>query len=810
MHTFSIRRLTLPLLLFIFIPAVLAAQTVRVVNEKTGQPIEDVHIYNAEKNITAVTNAAGQANLQRFNSGDTIIFRHPSYKQLSISYRQLQADGFRVQLSERIIMLDEIFVSASKREQDQTEIPRKIRRINPEDVLLHNPQTSADLLQSSGEVFVQKSQLGGGSPMIRGFAANSVLIAVDGIRMNNAIFRSGNLQNVISVDPNALSGAEVIFGPGSIIYGSDALGGVMNFQTKDVSLSLEPGERYVQVNTLGRYASANNERTLHADANVGYEQWGLLTSVSYSNFDDLRSGGDFYEDYPEFGKRREYVVRRDGTDQVVRNDEVTDQVYSGYEQLNLMQKLRYRPNAEWDLSYGLQYASTTDIPRYDRLIERENGDSGPLVNAEWYYGPQIWMMNSLEVGHYRETAWYDNVNAVIAYQWFQESRNDRDFGSPLLRNREENVYAATANIDFDKRWDEGRELFYGVEAVYNYVSSQAHVTDIESGTRTPTATRYPDGGSDYTQLAAYGKYQHELSGSLTAIAGLRYSHVMLHSDFDSRQFYDFPFSSIDINTGALSGSLGFTWRPARDLQFNLNGSTGFRAPNVDDAAKVFDSEPGTVIVPNANLDPEYSYNVDAAMIKNFGDRSRLELNVFYTWLEDAMVRRGFQFNGQDSIIYDGELSRVEAVVNAGQAYLYGASAGLSAEITPSLGFDSHLTYTYGRDRSSDEPLRHVAPLFGDAGLTYKYESGRVRLYSQFNAAKDLDDFSPSERSKTHLYTEDGTPGWATLNLKATYRFSDMLQATAGVENMLDKHYRPYSSGISAAGRSVILSVRATL
>lgn len=790
-------------------PFLLQAQTVTVTDESTLQPVEDVYIYNAQKNKTAVTNAKGRADISRFLPDDTLIFQHPSFKQLVRTLGQLEQQGFEVKLTERTVMLDEIFVSASKREQDQTEIPRKITQIQTEEVAFSNPQTAADLLQASGEVFVQKSQLGGGSPMIRGFAANSVLIAVDGIRMNNAIFRSGNLQNVISIDPNAISGAEVTFGPGSIIYGSDALGGVMNYETKDAELSFTDGRTYTKANSLVRYSTANNERTFHADANFGFEKWGFLSSVTYSNYDNLRSGGNFYDDYPDFGKREEYVVRRNGTDQVVQNDEVTDQIYSGYEQLNLMQKIRYKPSSNWDFNYGFHFGSTTDIPRYDRLIERENGDTGPLKNAEWYYGPQIWLMNALEINNYEKTAMYDRASATLSYQWFQESRNDRDFQSPDLRNREENINVAIANIDFDKQWGETRELFYGIEGVYNHVRSDAYSTNTETGQQSPVATRYPDNGSDYTQLAAYTKYQQDLSSTFTAIAGLRYSHVILHSEF-SDQFYDFPFDEIDINTGALNGSLGFTWRPQQDLQLNLNGSTGFRAPNVDDAAKVFDSEPGTVIVPNSNLKPEYSYNVDAAIIKRFGNQARLEVNAFYTWLKDAMVRQDFRFNGQDSIVYDGELSKVEAVGNAGKAYVYGASASLSVELSQHIGFNSNITYTNGKDISNNEPLRHVAPVFGQVGLAYKAEKTKVHMYSQFNGRKDISDFAPSEQGKPHLYTDDGTPGWATLNLKASYQINNKLRLNAGIENIFDQHYRPYSSGISAPGRNIILALRAML
>ncbi len=786
------------------------SQTLKVIDETTLQPVENVYIFNEMQNKTAVTNQKGEADISRFNESDYLIFQHPSFKRRAMTYKAIRQADFLVKLTERSVIMEEIYISASKREQDQTEIPQKITQISEEQMRFSNPQTSADLLQASGKVFVQKSQMGGGSPMIRGFAANSVMIAVDGVRMNNAIFRSGNLQNVISLDPNAVKNTEVIFGPGSIIYGSDALGGVMNFQTKDPELSFTPDETFLKSNMLARYASANNERTVHADVNVGHEKWGSLTSITFTDFDDLRSGGNFYDDYPNFGKRTEYVVRENGQDRVVGNSDVTLQRPSAYDQLNLMQKLRYKPSSSLEMNYGFHYATTTDIPRYDRLIERENGDTGQFVNSEWYYGPQIWMMNALEIDLFSETSYFDNVSGVFSYQWFQESRNDRKFQEVELRNREENVDVLTANIDFDKNWGDNKQLYYGVEGIYNYVSSDAASRNIETGSTFAEATRYPDGGSDYTQLAAYAKYRMDLSSRVTAVTGLRYSHVFLNSRFNSTQFYDFPFEEITINTGAVSGSLGFTWRPVNSLQFNLNGSTGFRAPNVDDAAKVFDSEPGTVIVPNEDLESEYSYNLDFAMIKNFSDLARLEVNTFYTWLEDAMVRRDFQFNGQDQIIYDGELSDVEAVVNAGRAYVYGASASLGIELGAHLAFDSNITYTEGKDLSNNEPLRHVAPVFGRAGFTYKAEKIRIEAYTEFNGEKDISDFSPSEQSKTHLYTDDGSPSWATLNIKSSYQLNETLQLNAGIENLLDKHYRPYSSGISAAGRNVIVALRATL
>src|SRR5688500_2079233 len=149
------------------------------------------------------------------------------------------------------------------------EVPQRIEKITKNDVTFQNPQTAADLLSSGGYAYIQKSQAGGGSPILRGFATNRVLLVVDGVRMNNAIFRTGNLQNVISLDASSMESAEILYGPGGVIYGSDAIGGVMNFRTLRPGLSDSVGKVLFRGSAFGRYATANMEKTGHADFNIG-------------------------------------------------------------------------------------------------------------------------------------------------------------------------------------------------------------------------------------------------------------------------------------------------------------------------------------------------------------------------------------------------------------------------------------------------------------------------------------------------------------------------------------------------------------
>ena len=205
------------------------SQEVKVLDEINLQPIDNVIVYS--ETYSVVTNTNGLADISKISAKENIVFNHAAYKDLYLTYAELKNLDFVVKLRESILNINEVVISASSWEQNKNEVPNRINIISKNKIAFNNSQTAADLLKLSGEVYIQKSQLGGGSPMIRGFSANRVLLVVDGVRMNNAIFRSGNLQNVISVDANSVENSEIIFGPGSVIYGSDALGGVLDFHT---------------------------------------------------------------------------------------------------------------------------------------------------------------------------------------------------------------------------------------------------------------------------------------------------------------------------------------------------------------------------------------------------------------------------------------------------------------------------------------------------------------------------------------------------------------------------------------------------
>ena len=705
--------------------------------------------------------------------------------------------------------LEGVVISVSKWEQKLNEVPNKIVKINKYDILRNNPQTSADLLGQSGNVFIQKSQLGGGSPMIRGFATNRVLLVVDGVRMNNAIYRSGNVQNVISIDALSTEAAEVIFGPGSLIYGSDAIGGVMDFHTLEARFSKDK-KLIVKGSVLGRYSTANKENTAHADINLGWKKWALLSSFSYSKFDDLKMGKNGGQDSY---LRPEYVERQNNSDVIVPNSDPRIQRFSGYDQLNFLQKIRFKPNESWDLQYSFAHAKTGDAPRYDRLIQYRNG---ALRFAEWYYGPMLWNMQTLHVLHSKKTVLYDDSRLTIAYQDYEESRIDRTRANNNRNRQVELVDAISANWDATKSIGKG-QFFYGLEYVYNKVGSFGERTNISTNSVTPMVSRYPD-DSKWSTAGIYGSYKVNVNTKVTLTTGLRYSYNRLDATFDTT-FIKFPYKNAELRDGALTGSAGIVFRPAEGWQLNGNISTGYRMPNIDDIGKLFESAPGNLTVPNPELAPEYAWNFEIGIVKRIPNKFRIELNGFHTILNDAIVRRPTTFNGQDSIVFNGVKSRVEALQNVAKATVWGFQASAEYYFTPEFSLQTHANWISGKEtddvKNEQVPLRHAPPFYGSTLVRYSWKKIFVEASAQYNSEIKNADLAPSEQAKTDIYAKDAngnpySPGWYIVNLKTSYQLIKNLQVNLGWENITNQRYRPYSSGIVAAGSNFIISLRASL
>ena len=711
--------------------------------------------------------------------------------------------------SRKIDQLEKVIFSVNKWEQKLNEVPNKIMKVDFREARLQNPQTSADLLGMTGSVFIQKSQLGGGSPMIRGFSTNRIMIVVDGVRMNNAIYRSGNLQNVISIDALATEEAEVIFGPGSIIYGSDAIGGVMDFHSLQARYS-DTDRWRTNTNAVIRYSTANNERTGHVDFSAGNKQFAYLGSVTHNDFDDLKMGRNGGQDSY---LRQRYAVRIGGKDTVMTNSDPRLQRFTGYSQLNVLQKFRFKPGANLDLQYTFHYSRTSDVPRYDRLIETTGAN---LSFGDWHYGPQLWRMHALQVTHTGKNSFYETSRVIAAYQDYKESRHDRRLNNARLRNQTEQVQIFSVNFDLDKPISESSNLFYGAEYVTNAVGSFANRINVNTGALEPAVTRYPN-NSDWNSYGVYASFKSNVR-RFTFNTGARYNYVTVKTPFDTSMFR-LPFTKARINKGALTGNVGLVFRATNASQINFNFATGFRVPNVDDLGKVFESAPGQLMVPNPALKAEYAYNFDIGYAITVPDKVNFDITAFYTILNNAIVRRPSTYNSQDTVIYEGVKSQVFALQNAAKALAYGIQAGAEVFFNRNLSWSVQGNWVEGKetDDNKDEnvPLRHAPPFYGNTHLKFGFKKIIVDSYAIWNSEISNEDLAPSEQAKTFIYATDQNgkpfcPSWYTLNLKTSYQVTKNLLFTAGWENITNRRYRTYSSGIVSPGSNLIFSARVSL
>ena len=407
----------------------------------------------------------------------------------------------------------------------------------------------------------------------------------------------------------------------------------------------------------------------------------------------------------------------------------------------------------------------------------------------------------------------DEIKAGINYQYIEESRHQRSLNDNVRQSRKEQLDVIGYNIDLRKVMNR-HELTLGTDGQYNKVRSTANGENIVTGATTPLDTRYPDGGSSMYYGAVYAQHLYKIvPGKLILNDGLRLNFVNQQATFVDKTFFPFPYNEATQRNSALSGNLGLVYMPNTDWRFTMNGSTGFRSPNIDDVGKVFESVSGEIlVVPNPDLKPEYTYNADLGISYTDGNHIKIEANGFYTWFRNAIVTSAFNLAGDDSVMYDGKLTAVMANQNKATAYLYGLNAAVTLKLMPRVTLYSTFNYTYGRYENAgvEVPLDHIPPIFGKTSLIYSQKRFEGEVYTMYNGWKHLDDYSPSGEDNLKYATSMGMPAWYTLNLRTGYKFNSNMSIQIALENIMDQNYRVFSSGVSAPGRNLVITLRGTL
>lgn len=740
--------------------------------------------------------------------------------------------------------LEELTVSVNREPQPVGTTTQQVSRIGKEDILRTPGQSTADVLLQSGHVAVQKSQQGGGSPIIRGFEASRVLLVVDGIRMNNLIYRNGHLQNSITTDPLALEAIEVGHGPSSLHYGSDALGGVVLMRTRQPRLlqtgTAPTGNQQKTVyygQTAIRYNSANQGATVHVQLGGAQKRTGWLTTATINQLGDLTSGrnrnpflpeGDSYISCPAYvipgadkphGAAGTSGAGGAASDQIVWPQNPHRQYRSGYVQYDLMQKIRHRTPSGDEHLLNLQFSNTGNISRYDRLSLMSGGtaDRPEPKFAEWYYGPQTRALTAYSYTG-KDRAGADELRLTAAWQFVTESRHDRQLGADERFDNYERVQMITLNSDWIRQWD-AHKLHAGADGMLSFLHSTADIYNRATGETTDGQTRYPDGRNAMHSAEVFATHSWQGANGIRLQEGLRMGYATTYSSVTDTAAY--PFFNTDAHlrrhylTGSLSASI--SWTPDTRWRLSSGIATGYRVPNIDNLSKVFDSKAGTVTVPNPRLRPEKTATLD--LTANYSkNRFTFETTAYATCFFDALVTVPGTYNGSTSTIYHGSACQVLTQANAGTAILWGVSAQASFEFWRQLVGYARTTYTYGQilDGGPAGPLDHIPPLFGRCGL--KWESRQKKFecegYALFNGRKHISRYHLTGEDNIDLATTlgadgKGMPAWFTLNLRAAWRPQKNVMMQLAVENLLDTEYRVFASGINAPGRNFNATVGIT-
>ncbi len=668
--------------------------------------------------------------------------------------------------------LGEVIISATRSEDEAFLSDRSLNVIGSEKITQHAPRSLPELLRESTGVFVQHTNYGGGSPILRGMVGPQVLLLVDGIRLNNSVFRTGPLQYANLIDPYAVERLEVVRGPGSVLYGSDAMGGAIQ------ALTFFPRDRrYTNDKADGRglikLGSASREATYHGMLDSGFEGFGFNVNATYRDFHNLRAGGD-----------------------------VGAQPYSNYSQVNSSGKLMYRFNGAADgvtLSAGYMLTRMYDVGRAENL---EVKDSYNLYQNDHYL--------AFVKAHFPVAAMHTDFDLTFAYQRFFEEKDsvklDESHETELKRTRDHTT-VDTFNLDVQgttKLFEDRLRITFGGEYNHDDIDSSRQN---RSGTDIWTdnaLTPFPDGssyqlGGGYVYLRGKA-LPTNWAAELNLNAGYRIQYMGGKADANgSNPAADYSNLAHVAMAGIQANYLhyftsAFTW------------SQGVRAPNLQESVQVGDTG-DWYHVPNNDLKPERSNTLELLLRFDtpyiYGSGSG-----YVSFISDVIKRVSTTTDdGQDTVMD----KQVVHNVNGGKARMYGTEGELGFRFGHGVSLDGSVTYTYGTEEKSDGgeiPLSKIPPLFGRVALRWEHTVNKdldVLAEAYVLWATKQDRLSENDLTDVRI-PEGGTPGWATVNLRVALDLYQHARLTLNAENLLDKKYKYHASGIYSPGTNVIVGV----
>jgi TonB-dependent heme/hemoglobin receptor len=654
--------------------------------------------------------------------------------------------------SDKVFPIPQMVITATRTSQNSFDIPREIVMVQQGQIENTSTRFVPDALSESPSITVQKTNYGAGAPIIRGMIGNQVLLLVDGIRMNNSTFRFGPNQYLNTVSPFLVDRIEIVEGPGSVLFGSDALGGTVNLITRDIKNTSASGLRL-----LTTLSTADQSGVSRFDYTQHVGNFGVNVGGGYRKHENLRSG--------------QSVQQATG--------------FSGYEG---DVKLRYAINDQDEFHAAYQFTQYDNVPRTDKIA---SGD-----DVKYMFNPQRRELSYLSYNAYNPIDIVQLMRVTLSYNRQVEGREEITKKKPKLETRDKDeIQTFGASIELHSTLNEQNLLTYGFEFYSDNVSSARDTVNLTTNYSGSVKPQFPD-GTKYQTFGAFLQNQFSLN-PFSLIAGVRYSAFRFQGTLDA------PFGETISTPSDVTLSLNGLYKLMENhLNLIAGVSQGFRAPNVDDIAVFGKSGSGSGArfdTPSPGLQPEKSINVESGF-KYQDEQATASLFYYSSWYKDLIVPKPGTYNGSDSL----SGLRVYQRQNVGEATIQGVNFSVNYKLNSSFSLRSEVSWTEGDNTSDNEPLSRIPPLRGLLGISYQTESYWLEYSNLF--AKEQLRLSSNDKKDFRIGT-NGTAGYWIVNLRGGITFSEQLSTIITLENVLDQHYKIHGSGIYSPGRNLIVGLR---
>ena len=669
--------------------------------------------------------------------------------------------------------LNEILVTALRAEASWFDTPNTVQSISADDIRHRKmSRTMPEALRETPGVMIQKTGHGHGSPYIRGFTSFRTLMLIDGIRLNNSVFRDGPNQYWNTVDPFTIDRLEVVKGPSSVLYGSDAIGGTVNAITRGRD-GYEPGFHWDR-RILYRYSTAENSQTVRGELSGNIdEKLGFLLGSTFKHFGNLDGG-----------------------------DDVGRQAKTGYDDFDVDLKLEYFFSPDRRLVFAYQRVDQDDAWRTHKTVYGLGWEGTTVGNELKRVLDQNRELAVLQYHASNLGGAVDAVHLSVSHHMQEESRSrTRANGRRDKQGFDVRTLGLSAVLESPSpvgRWT------YGVEYYHDWVGSWRKDYNAD-GTPRPARIQGPIGDdAAYGLFGAFVQNDIPICDRADLILGARYTHVRAAADK-----VEDPATgnviSVKNHWDSLVGSARALVRLDEQEHWALFGgvSQGFRAPNLSDLTRLDSARTDEIETPSPNLDPETFIQYEIGLKADYRT-VRGQASFFITDVDGMIMRTptGNVIGG------DNEVTKR----NSGEGWIHGLELEGSWQCHPEWTVFGGFTYLDGEVETSPtagtmkrmEPIDRLMPPTGYVGLRWDSSDGKFWAEAVATFAGDADDLSTRDQQDTQRIPPGGTPGYGVLTLRGGWNVSDDLQVFAALENVTNEDYRIHGSGVNEPGTNLIV------